>query len=144
METSETNANHKKKTKSRKRQKNQTNPTTTIHNTGTVNLSCILEEDNNGAVQLATDDNSVNISDVHSMNSGTTSSSSDDSTHCDMNETTYVPINVNEDTDVFIHPPIEDNTAEVEDEGDKPYLGNEWKWNSWETHNIQTDIPGPE
>ena len=107
-------------------------------------MSGILEEDNNGAVQLATDDNSVNISDVHSMNSGTTSSSSDDSTHCDMNETTYVPINVNEDTDVFIHPPIEDNTAEVEDEGDKPYLGNEWKWNSWETHNIQTDIPGPE
>ena len=29
-------------------------------------------------------------------------------------------------------------------EVDSPYVGHEWEWNSWETHDINTDVPGPE
>ena len=105
-------------------------------------MSGILEEDN-CATQVADDNSCGNDSDVHSMNSGTTSSSSDDSTHCDMNESAYVLTNVDENTEDLIQFTNQNNT-EVEDKADKPYLSNEWEWNKWETHDINTNIPGPE
>ena len=134
-----------KKTKSRKNKTdntNENNPATDTNKNGTVTLSGILEEDN-CATQVADDDSCGNDSDVHSMNSGTTLSSSEDSTHCDMNESAYVLTTVDENTEDLIQCTNQNNT-EVEDKADKPYLSNEWEWNKWETHDINTNIPGPE
>ena len=134
-----------KKAKSRKNKRDntdETNPATDTNNNGTVTLSGILEEDN-CAAQIADDNSCGNDSAVHSMNSGTTSSSSDDSTHCDMNESAYVLTNVDENAEDLIQSP-EHNNTEVEDKADKPYLSNEWEWNKWETHDINSNIPGPE
>ncbi len=81
-----------KKKQSRNDPNNTTNVAVVVEDTGTTNLSGILEEDNGGEHSSMGEDSITHTLDNGSMNSNNDSalSSSDESIHGDMNQHNYV------------------------------------------------------
>ena len=85
------------------------------------------------------------ISDGSSSNS---SSSEDDTSRCDMEDSAYVDALTSILPNVIctesgINEEVNKDPSSVNND-ENTYLGNEWTWNSWEKHNINDVIPGPE
>ena len=66
------------------------------------------------------------------------SSDDDEDSECDVMDTAFAPIP--ENIEDRIQPDVSTKTS---DEDEKDYLGDEWQWNNWEEHDIETEIEGP-
>ena len=155
----------------RKRIQEVSTPATTTNN-GTCLLSGILEEDYDGSefVQIVDNDSDSyrDMDDVgdslreeeegagkRSTNASPNfggesteinksppqadqSSDDDEDSECDVMDTAFAPIP--ENIEDRIQPDVSTKTS---DEDEKDYLGDEWQWNNWEEHDIETEIEGP-
>ena len=155
-----------------KKKKAQTIATPPITNNGTCLLSGILEEENDGTEflqsnhhdsdsfrdmddsedslmeevedaqkkKVTTSQNTVQqyCGNNESSLEGEQSSDDDEDSECNVMDSAFEPIPTNiEDR---IQPDTNTKTGE-DDEMD--YLGEEWQWNNWEEHDIDTEIEGP-
>ena len=155
-----------------KKKKTQQILTTPITNNGTCLLSGILEEEHDGSEFLQSinhdsdsyrdgDDNEDSLMDAledtkkqrmttspntvgqysginQSPPQGDQSNYDDEDSECNIMNSVIEPIPIN--VEDRIQP---DDSTKIAEDDEKDYLGEEWQWNNWEEHDIDTEIEGP-